>query len=210
MGVLIRSELIEPLERLLGKYRSLGALRARRETAEAAGMKEFGTEEVASRTVEFRRVAREFPGALRELEISSARVFETRAKLVAREIEALRRGAPAVSPACRWMVIAVDYHATLREALAVKRWLSERVRGGGELTPGLLSEFLEWHGSYPHRHSLVGPAGIEFLEAHRRPPGGRLHSLVWEALAKKHGLTRRELERAVFGPIDEEASGGGG
>lgn len=203
-------DLMESLARLLDKYRTLAALRSRREEAEAAGMKGFGRDEARARTAVFRRIARESPGSLRELDLSPASVLEAKARAVEAEMEALRADPGRKSPVRAWVAVVLDYHATLREALAVKLWLSERLPRGAAVTPELAAQFLEWHARHPHRHSAVGPAGRAFLESHRRPPGGRLHALVWQALEERHHLPKRELERAVFGPIGESRPAGPG
>jgi len=192
----------ESLERLLVKYQSLAVLRARREEAENSGDREFGRDEALSRTVEFRRIAREFPGALRELDVSPASLLQAKARALEAEIEAVRADPNRDRPLRSWVAIVLDYHATLREALAVKLWLAERLPRGARVTAELAAEFLDWHSRYPHHHSAVGAAATDFLERHRRPPGGRIHSLVWRALAERHHADKQELERAVFGRIE--------
>ncbi len=198
-----RSALAAALRRLEEKYRTLAALRERREEVESVGLMEFSREEAASRTEAFRRVAREFPGALRELDLTEAAVLRAKRREVEAEIEALRKEPQRRSPERAWVVIVLDYHATLREALAVKLWLARRLPRGGAVTPELAAEFRRWHARLPHRHGVSGEPDTTFLERHRRPPGGRLHGLVWEALERRHGLSRAELERAVFGPLPE-------
>jgi hypothetical protein len=189
------------LLRLLDKYRTLADLRARREEAERAGMTEFGAGEAAERTTEFRRIAREFPGSLREIEISPSGILEAKAREVQEEIEEIGHDPGRARPRREWIAIVLDYHATLREALAIKRWLAQHRRSDGLVTPDMAGEFVRWHGLSPLRHSAVGPDPQSFLEEYRRPPGGRLHSLVWRALEGRHGLRRLQLERAVFGPV---------
>jgi hypothetical protein len=193
----------EALERLLWKYRSLAALRLRREEAERGGLREFGRDEVALRTEELRRIAGEFPGSLREVDVSPASILHAKALAIEAEIEALRSDPLRDRPLRFWVAVVLDYHATLREALAVKAWLSARLPKGAQVTPVLAAEFHEWHTRYPHRHGVVAPEGSDFLERHRRPPGGRIHSLIWRALSDRHHAERRVLERAVFGPIDD-------
>jgi len=197
-------DLLADLERLAEKYRILTLLRVRREEAEAAGLSGFPPAEIADRTLAFRDVAEEFPGSLRELEVQSGNALRAKAGELEAQIALLRgdpRGPSSVrAPARSWMVIAVDYHATLRESLAVKFWLAQRLPRGRAITPAVFAEFENWHAAWPHRHGLLDPADAAFLEKHRRPPGGRIHNLVWGALSKRHGLTQTELETTLFGP----------
>ena len=191
---------LDALERLAEKYRVLADLRARREEAEAEGMSAFAPAEIEERTARFRRVAREFPGALRELDVTPAEILRVKARAVEEELQALRNAPRRESTRQDWMAIVIDYHATLREALAVKLWLAQRLPRGRSITPDLLEEFGRWHAAYPHRHGLIDQADASFLEKHRRPPGGRLHALVWGALSARYGIPQKDLEAAVFGP----------
>lgn len=81
------------LERLLWKYRTLAALRARREALESAGETCFEPAEALERKRLFRRVAREFPGALRELDSFPAARLEARAARIEDELRHLRGAA---------------------------------------------------------------------------------------------------------------------
>jgi len=174
-------------------------LRERREAAEAEGLTRFGGAEEAERTEEFRRIAREFPGSLREIEACTAAVLREKARAVEEEI-ARSSGGFAPGAASWWMAVVVDYHAALRECLAVKRWLSEHLARGAPVTPEDLRRFMAWHSDWPHRRGDLGTeAAGAFLERVRRPPSGRLHALVWRELQEKHGRGRKELELAVFG-----------
>lgn len=193
------SELMEVLSGLLDKYQTLAVLRERREEAEAAGLTSFGAPEASERTAAFRRIAREYPGALRELETSPSRLLRLKAGMIRREIEELRRhpGRRATAPA--WMAIVDDYHRVLREALAVKLWLAGRLPRGSALNHEVIAEFRQWHQHLPRRSRLEDGDYPAFIERHRRPRAGRLHSLVWDDLERLHGLSKSEIEQVVFG-----------
>lgn len=190
------------LERLAFKYRTLAALRVRREELEGAGCSGFSPEEGAERRRIFRRIAREFPGALRELDESDAARLQRRAD----ELEAALAGGSVPS----WAALVIDYHALLRDALAVKRWIAVRLPRRGPIPPELVAAF---RGRLERIERLRSRTGArpsdraaarrhdeyaELLARHHAPPGGRILSLVWEALEARHGLQREELERRIF------------
>src|SRR5436305_1862365 len=102
------------LARLGAKYRILAELRARREELQRGGATAFPPEEGSRRRSAFRALAAEFPGSLRELDVTSAVALQARCAA----IEAALAGGPEEP----WMEVAAAYHRTLREALAVKRW----------------------------------------------------------------------------------------
>ncbi len=68
---------------LAGKYRSLAALRQRREELTATGKLELSPAEAALRKAAFRKLAEEFPGCLRELDSLTALQLAARADAVA-------------------------------------------------------------------------------------------------------------------------------
>jgi hypothetical protein len=183
---------------LLEKYRVLARLRSRREEVEAEGRAAFSGEESARRIAEFRRVARDFPGALRELDSLTAGALFQRAREVEEEIELAGHDSSRRAPARIWVAVTLDYHDALREALAVKMWLAQNLPAGKQVSGDLVSRFRGWFEDHPSRRS-EGPLGAAFLARHRRPPGGRLHALVWSDLELRHGRGRRELERLIFG-----------
>jgi hypothetical protein len=181
------------LEALAGKYRTLARLRARREEVHALGRLAFDDAEGAERRDAFRRVAGEFPGALRELDTSSADVL--RAKLAVVEGVIAGRERPV------WIGVVIDFHATLREALAVKLWIARRIGRDGAIDEDVVAACKEWHDAWPHRHPESRAVDAKALAIHHHPPGGRILGVVWAELAERHGRPRAELERMVFGPI---------
>lgn len=196
----------EEMEALAEKYRALARLRERREEVKGLGRMGFEEEEGRARRAEFRRVAQRFPGSLRELDTTPADVFREKLALVEAELAALDADPTRAAPSRRWIAVVLDFHATLREALAIKLWLARRVGRDGVVSDDVLREFLAWHAAWPHRRGALGPVDARFLERHHHPPRGRVLSLVWEALEARHHLSRAALERAVFGPPAEEPS----
>jgi len=186
------------LERLAHKYRTLAALRGRREELEEVGRDGFPPEELSARKDAFRLIAGEFPGSLRELDTTTGEELRAKAEAVEIELATLAADPTLSAPAAAWIRVVVDYHATLRELLAMKLWLARRIGRDGEVTDDVAADFDAWLATYPHR---VSPRthDLAFLRALHHPPGGRLHPLVWEELAERHGLDRRELKQLVFG-----------
>jgi len=194
-----------PLERLLWKYRLLTRLRSRREAVEAGGAASFEAAESRERKRLFRRVAREFPGALRELDTLESAQLAARAERVEEAIDRLERGGEAPQPG-QWLALVLDFHQTLRDALMLKRWLARRLPPGGGITGEVVEEFdrglarlRRIRGLRVHRPQLAAHEQAALLRDHLRPPGGRLLSLIWGELEARHGRSRVELEQMLFG-----------
>ena len=194
-----REELLAALERLVAKYRTLAELREAREGAEAAGHKEFGGGEIDRRTIEFRRIAREFPGSLRELDGSGSRRLRAKESAVQVVLDRSRSTLRPPAPE-KWMRVVLDYHRLLRESLAIKAWLASRVTRGERIGAETVEEYLAQRRE-SRLPAMSIPDATAWLESHRRPPGGRIHNLVWIALEEAHGLTRQAVESAIFGPV---------
>jgi hypothetical protein len=188
------------LKRLERKYLVLAGLKARREEMESAGATSFAEDESRARTAAFREVAREFPGALRELEHSDRGELEARLGAVRLELAELDKTPRGAAPTRGWVAVVLEYHDTLREALAIKMWLALNIAAPAPITEGDLRRFRAWHRSHDARHTPTAAFDRALLERYRRPPDGRLHSIVWERLGGIFGLSRRELERCVFSP----------
>jgi hypothetical protein len=173
------------LHLLAAKYRTLAELRARREALAGQGKLGFGEEEGEERRRAFKKVARAFPGALRELDGCSADLLSRKARAVEAAI------AGGVVP--RWIEVVLDFHRTLREALAVKLWLAMRIGRAGRVTPELVEAYRLAHPS--------AEVDAAFLERHHHPPEGRVLSLVWDAVGRRHGMTADEIRTTVFGEL---------
>lgn len=192
-----RQQASAQLARLAEKYRLLAALRARREELEASGSNTFDAGEARARRAAFRKVAREFPGALRELDITPAEVLRSRFEAVGETQRALESGARQDLP--MWMEYALAYHLQLREALAIKRWLARRMPRGGEIDDDTYQAFRTWYGRLAFRLHKPSELSLLHLRRHLNPPGGRIQAVVFEELEGRFGRPREEIERLIFG-----------
>jgi hypothetical protein len=195
-----RERMVAGLTALAGKYRELVRLRLRREELEKIGRRGFDEHEKAERLDTFRRVAREFPGALRELDATSATVLARKLRAIEDELAAFDADPAREAPGRFWVTIVLDYHTLLRDALADKLWLARRLGRTGVLGEQDLEEFLAWRAlradAWPWRTHTPGRAYVDTL---RRPPRGRIHILVWRELAAHHDVDPESLAVAVFG-----------
>lgn len=164
---------------LADKYQALLSLRVARDEREAAGYDSFSDDVAEKRRAQMRRLAERFPGALKELETSTAERFRARLQELAR----------ATDDRDLWMRLMVDLHALLREVLAIKRFLSQEPDAG--------DAFLLWHQEFAHRSGILPVGDADALAAVRAPPDGRLVVLVWQLLEKKYGRPRRQLEQLL-------------
>ena len=189
------------LEALAEKYTTLARLRTRREQLESAGALAFADDERDARRSDFRRVAHAFPGALRELDRSSARLLHAKADVVHAELEA-QRAAPSARPAPTraWIAVVLDYHATWRELLAIKLFLARRRPSPALLTDADVEACRAWYDTLPaHARRLGWTIDAASLHHLRHPPGGRVTPLVWQRLGERHGLEHAALVQAIFG-----------
>jgi len=170
----------DELHALARKYRTLVALRARRDQHQQARPHEppppsettsgsepsKGSEGPAAF---LRSLAREFPGCLRELDTLGAVELARRAARVA---EAADAGA-ATEP---WMAWIARYHSLMRAALAIRR-----DGGRGDESAGDRGE--------------ADPAFVADVMA---PPAGRLGIVVLRRLAREFGVPASEIAGALF------------
>lgn len=134
-----------------------------------------------------RALAREFPGALRELECLPLDAVDSRLGAVLGAIQ----GEP-VEPWIEWMVA---YHQRMRLVLAVKRRLAER------------SAARDFGGVVEHVFLEVGErCDAALLLAVAQPPAGRLNRLVFELLERELERPGAELEAALFPALDRRRS----
>ncbi|HSO31351.1 MAG TPA: hypothetical protein VLT33_02510, partial [Labilithrix sp.] len=118
-------------------------------------------------------LAREFPGALRELDELPLDVIRERVGALA----AAENDATAAAP---WMHAQVRFHRLARGALGVKRWL-----GGRPLTPELEASFARALPRLPNADDVSVWASS--LAAVAKPPRGRVLDLVYARLADELG-----------------------
>jgi hypothetical protein len=160
----------EELLALLRKYETLAELRRERAAGGAA----------AERSV-LRALAREFPGALRELDTVTLDDIDTR-----RAALGAASAGGAVEP---WMTWMVAYHATMRAALVVKARLS-RAR---HLSDAIVANVRE---EASRRTGLS--IDEAFVQSVARPPHGRLNRAVFERLGQNFGVSPDEIWQALF------------
>ena len=118
-------------------------------------------------------LAREFPGALREIDTLPTDALHQRiAALIAAE-----RDPSGVEP---WMHAQVAFHRLARGILTVKRWLA-----GRPVTPRLEADFAGAVARLPNGGDAM--AWASELAAVSAPPRGRLMDLVYKRLARELG-----------------------
>ncbi len=129
-------------------------------------------------------LARDFPGALREIDELPIDVIRQRIEAVA-EAES---DAACVEP---WMRAHIGFHRLARGALAAKRWLEGRA-----LTPGLEADFA--HAAATMANADEVAAWVSDLAAIAEPPRGRLMDLVYARLAIELGIDIASARTAVM------------
>jgi len=133
-----------------------------------------------------RALAREFPGALRELDVLSREELSGRIAALA---EAISSG--ITQP---WMAWMHTYHALMRAALYLKPRLSRRARqGSAEVSPSDIATLIA-------EASSRGGMAIEeaFALAVPKPRDGRLNALVFDEMAIRFGVPAETLWEALF------------
>lgn len=139
------------------------------------------TGEVADKAV-LQRLARDFPGVLRELDRLPLDEIERRLSAVD---EAIR--ADTSEP---WMEWVISYHALMRAALFIKPKVSRQPLTSSQ------SEALAREAS-THARIEIDAA---FVDAIVRPKGGRISQVVLDELVARFGASRRLIEDIVIAP----------
>lgn len=141
-----------------------------------------------------RRLARRFPGALRELDELPPEVIDARIAVLDDAL-AHRSDVPG------WVETLVAYHGWMRVALRLKRELAHDAHN--------LAAAARWARAFrpgpgePSSEALVGA-----VEAILHPPGGRLSRWVFGYLAAQGDRTPRELEEDAFPPSPQRHAAG--
>lgn len=135
---------------------------------------------------ELRSLARQFPGALRELDRLPLPLIEARL----RELEQVL--AEGREPAL-WMRLQVSYHGFMRATLRIKRWS----RGWPEEQGPALAELAARYVPAADEPEL-GFFDATALGVIRKPPAGRLNPFVLAAVARLHGTTPETVGRALL------------
>jgi hypothetical protein len=130
---------------------------------------------------DLRELAREFPGALRELDALPLAELERRLASARRALD----GEPKEA-LIEWLLA---YHALMRTALAVKRRLRGERRPTSETARGVAAAESAETGV---------PCSAEFVVEVASPPRGRLNELVLARLAEAAGRGTEELRAALF------------
>jgi len=170
----------EELTSLARKYDALADLRDRRQRGGG----------VAPRA-ELALLAREFPGALRELDtVPRAEIERRRVSL---------RQTLAGDPPAPWMTWMIAYHATMRAALFIKARLArsrdlDRDRTTESALPPEIAGQLAAEAA---RHSGL-PIDGPFVEAVARPPARRVNAAVFERLGRELGVSAEEMWQTLF------------
>jgi hypothetical protein len=164
------------LEPLRSKYEEMLEMRLAHEA---------GTEDPSEVRLRMAELALRFPGALRE--IDELELGEIRAR-----IEALGMVLRGDVEKAEWMIAIGLFHAAMRGALSVKRWLAGRKRVDLAIEEAFARE-------------VTGLAFAEDARAWRSelpriaaPPRGRLSSIVYERIARQLGTSERKARRLVF------------
>lgn len=162
---------------LVEKYRLLEALR----------QGEAGRTE--ARRDAMRAIAARFPGALREWDEAPLEEIARRRNEAEAALARLVAGGAGALPDFfasqqSWLRLGIAVHERLREALALKRFLSGRAA-----TEALAAEAREALGV------TVDGARLAEIAA---PPQGRVSELVYREVAREAGVTVGELKAALF------------
>lgn len=160
------------IARLAYKYRLIRDLRE----ARARG-------EPAPEAAVFKALAREMPGALRELDVLPMEIVIARIEALDRVLAMGAEGEP--EPWMRWVS---DYHAIFREALRIKAISGKR--GIDDAAAPALAE----------RASREAGAPIDeaFVRAIASPPDGRLQPVVLAYVASIHRVSPSTIARTIF------------
>jgi hypothetical protein len=140
--------------------------------------------EVAPRD-ELRSLARQFPGALRELDRLPLETIETR-------LAALRRVLADATEPETWMGLQASYHGYMRATLRVKRWSRAWPRDPAAALLAFTAKYVP----APDEPGL-GYFDEALLVKIRKPPAGRLNPLVIEAVARVHETTVEVVAEAL-------------
>jgi hypothetical protein len=159
------------LQALAHKYRTLVALRARRDAGGAAAPPPSDRDTMAA----LRELAREFPGCLRELDTLGAAELARRAAAA----EAAAAGAPPEP----WMAWIDGYHRLMRAAFEIRR----RQRSPEEVAALDAPE--------GPAAAEMDPA---FVQAVVKPPLGRIGIVVLRRLAVLFDVPARDIAAALF------------
>jgi hypothetical protein len=171
----------EDLRALRDKYERMLALRA----AHARAREDASFVEPDPRP-EMAKLALEYPGSLREIDVLPLNVIAAR-------IDALALAERRPAAAEPWMIAQVTFHHYARGALATKRWLAGRKR----ITVAIRASF-ELDAATLSRGNAAALFAAD-LEQVASPPRGRLMDVVHAKVALALEVTESEARALVFG-----------
>ncbi|MBI3179769.1 MAG: hypothetical protein HYZ27_08915 [Deltaproteobacteria bacterium] len=187
------AERVAQLSALRSKYRTLVQLRRESAGLERRGVFSLTGAAGKARRARCRRLAFRFPGALRELDLAPA-VLAARLKEVEAELREARAGPKRNRPRRLWISAMIRFHASMREALAVKRWLARR-RDRMDL-PALR----RWYARTPTRLRPVAAVDAAFVARCAWPADRRLSSLVLAEVAAELAVNAVQLRELLWEP----------
>lgn len=165
-------------EELQTKYLELLSLRLEREALETRGILQLDGAEGRARKARCRRLAGEFPGCLRELEVLNS--------------DALKRRLEKVRVDRDFADFIRRYHALGRWMAALKRWQGEFRRARGR-RPSVKEARERWRMDFLDDVEL---ASWLF------PADGRVHDQVWKKLADERQETVKKCRVRFFSGHD--------
>jgi hypothetical protein len=174
--VLLGDSVPVELEPLLSKYEQMLEMRLAHEA---------GTEDPGEVRTQMAELALRFPGALRE--IDELELGEIRAR-----IDALGMALRGECEKAEWMLAIGLFHAAMRGALSVKRWLAGRKNIDAAIEQAFALEVTAL--DFPE-DARAWRAELPRIAS---PPRGRLSSIVYERVARQLGTTERRARRLVF------------
>ncbi len=178
--------LIRPGDRaaLLRKYRVLAAWRRAKD---AGGVDAVDPDAKPSDPNALRTLSREFPGALRELDVLGLPEIQRRI----RYLDQRPPPHPGGDEPELWIPWILAYHALMRAALIAKRAYGRDRRVSTKAMPGIIQGASATAGI---------PVDEGFLRAVARPPGGRLAVVVFGELARRFAVPATRISTTLFPP----------
>jgi hypothetical protein len=171
------------------KYGIMLALQKDKVRYENARVFRIEGEEKRARQKVCRQLAREFPGALRELDGLDEKAIQQRLGYIKSGVAGKTN-----DKVTKWVRLVWDFHKLWLEAFAIRGWLRERCASDWDQR-----EFAGWFAKHPHKFTALQELGPEQMSMYLRPARGRLSSWIWILLSRRHGLSRQEAEEAYFG-----------
>ena len=143
-----------------------------------------------------RSLAQAYPGALKQLDTMDSATIEHRLEI----LESI--GVSSGEDVPRWCELEACFHALLSDFLAAKRWLSEH--GPPELSDEAI--WAGWQESGLFVADVWQACGLDegVVQSVRRPPEGRMTSLVWKTLAQRF-REPADVLKARFAAWQEES-----